>query len=111
MTFLAHMKTHTRSGALSRMTALALIVAFGVAAPAGAQNETPPAGGTPKPFVFPEQQTFTLDNGMMVTLVEYGSIPKVSFELVLRTGSKDDLPGKTGVSDMVGHVIVLFRYQ
>ena len=39
--------------------------------PAFAQKETPPEGGPPKAFVFPKQDTYTLPNGLKVTLVEY----------------------------------------
>ncbi len=69
------------------------------------QKETPPAGGPPKPFVFPKQDTYTLPNGMKVTLVQYGSIPKVAFQAVIYSGTKDDAKGKRGVSEMTGMML------
>jgi zinc protease len=78
-----------------------LAFAFGIFA----QKETPPAGGQPKPFVFPPQETFTLSSGMKVTLVPYGSVPKVAFQAVIYSGTKDDAAGKKGVSDMVGQML------
>jgi len=69
------------------------------------QKETPPAGGPPKPFVFPKQDTYTLPNGMKVTLVQYGSIPKVAFQAVIYSGTKDDATGKRGVSEMTGMML------
>lgn len=67
-----------------------------------AQKETPPAGAPPKPFVFPAQDNFTLPNGMKVTLVQYGSVPKAAMQAVIYTGSKEDANGKKGVSEMTG---------
>ena len=58
------------------------------------QKETPPAGGQPKPFVFPATEDYTLPNGMKVTLVQYGSVPKVAVQAVIYTGTKDDAKGK-----------------
>ncbi|HEX9959556.1 MAG TPA: hypothetical protein VGB00_01320, partial [Pyrinomonadaceae bacterium] len=84
------------------VSALCLLAfAFGIFA----QKETPPAGGQPKPFVFPPQETFTLPNGMKVTLVPYGSVPKVAFQAVIYSGTKDDAAGKKAVSDMVGQML------
>ena len=67
-----------------------------------AQKETPPAGGQPKPFVFPKTDDFTLPNGMKVTLVQYGSVPKVAFQAVIYSGTKDDDKGKKAVSETTG---------
>lgn len=70
-----------------------------------AQKETPPTGGTPKPFVFPAQETMTLPNGMKVTLVQYGSVPKVAVTAYIYAGTKDDAKGKKGVSDMTAQML------
>jgi predicted Zn-dependent peptidase len=70
-----------------------------------AQKETPPAGGQPKPFVFPKQEVYTLPNGLKVTLVQYGSVPKVAFQATIYAGTKDDAKGKKAVSEMVGSML------
>lgn len=70
-----------------------------------AQKETPPVGGQPKPFVFPKEETYSLPNGLKVTLVQYGSVPKVAFQASIYVGSKDDAKGKKGLSDMVGSML------
>lgn len=70
-----------------------------------AQKEKPPVGGQPKPFVFPAQENLTLPNGMKVTLVQYGSVPKVAFQATIYTGTKDDAKGKKGVSDTVAQML------
>jgi len=70
-----------------------------------AQKETPPAGGPPKPFVFPAQETYTLKNGMKVTLVRYGSVPKVAMQAIIRTGSLNEKAGQRWISDMTATML------
>jgi zinc protease len=70
-----------------------------------AQKEKPPEGGPPKAFVFPKQDSYTLPNGMKVTLVQYGSIPKVAFHATIYSGTKDDAKGKKAVSEMTGAML------
>lgn len=86
-----------------------LIIVSGVlsifVAGALAQKETPPVGGQPKPFVFPAQDSFTLPNGMKVTLVQYGSVPKVAIQATIYTGTKDDPKGKKGLSQTTADML------
>jgi predicted Zn-dependent peptidase len=84
---------------------LTAIVSATLGVSVSAQKETPPPGGQPKPFVFPAQENFTLPNGMKVTLVQYGSVPKVAFTAYIYAGSKEDAPGKKGVSSMVANML------
>ncbi len=70
-----------------------------------AQKETPPAGGQPKPFVFPKQDTYTLGNGMKVTLVQYGSVPKVAMQAVVRAGALNERSDQRWISDMVATLL------
>lgn len=81
------------------------VVLFAFAVNIFAQKETPPVGGQAKPFVFPAQENFTLPNGMKVTLVQYGSVPKVAMQAVIYTGTKDDAKDKMGVSDFAGRML------
>jgi predicted Zn-dependent peptidase len=74
-------------------------------ATAFAQKETPPAGGSPKPFVFPKQDTYMLKNGMWVTLVQYGSVPKVAMQAVIRTGSVNEKAEFRWISDMTATLL------
>lgn len=69
------------------------------------QKETPPAGGQPKAFVFPKQETYTLSNGMRVTLVKYGSVPKVAMQAVVRAGSLNEMSSQRWISDMVSTLL------
>lgn len=86
-----------------------LVIAFfcvlGLTGSAFAQKQTPPAGGKPKPFVFPKQEVYTLPNGIKVTLVPYGSVPKVAVQATIYAGTKDDAKGKKAVSDMVAQML------
>lgn len=67
---------------------------LGAQAPAAtaaqAPRQAPPAPGTPKNFRVPPRRTFDLPNGMRVTLVPYGRVPKAAIELVVRTGIIDE---------------------
>jgi predicted Zn-dependent peptidase len=82
-----------------------LLFTFYLPSAALGQKETPPAGGQPKPFVFPATEDYTLPNGMKVTLVQYGSVPKVAVQAVIYTGTKDDAKGKKAVSEMTGTML------
>lgn len=70
-----------------------------------AQKETPPAGGQPKPFVFPKQDTYTLSNGMRVTLVQYGAVPKVAMQTVIRAGALNERAEQRWISDMTATLL------
>lgn len=78
-----------------------LSFAFGVFA----QKEVPPVGGQPKPFVFPAAETFVLKNGMRVTLVPYGSVPKVAIQAIIRSGSLNEKEGQRWISDVVAAML------
>ncbi|HQY66014.1 MAG TPA: pitrilysin family protein [Pyrinomonadaceae bacterium] len=69
------------------------------------QKETPPAGGQPKAFVFPKQDTYKLPNGMTVTLVQYGAVPKVAMQAVISAGSLNEKAGKRWISDIVATML------
>ena len=63
-----------------------ILVAFVFTATAQ-EKELPPEGGTPKGFKLPEKQVVTLDNGLKLVMVPYGAIPKVSINIVEKTGN------------------------
>lgn len=97
-----------RNNRLIRWIASAFVTGIVTAAlgvSALAQKETPPPGGQPKPFVFPAQENYTLPNGMKITLVQYGSVPKVAVTAYVYSGTKEDAPGKKGVSSMTANML------
>jgi zinc protease len=69
------------------------------------QKQTPPEGGRPRPFALPKRETFKLGNGMTVTLVPYGTIPKVNVRAVVRTGNLNEPAGKTWLADLTGDLM------
>jgi zinc protease len=79
--------------------------AIATAAPGFAQKQAPPAGGPPKPFTLPAHETYALANGMKVTMVSYGNIPKVTVSLVLRAGNINEPKEQLGVADITGELL------
>jgi len=69
-----------------------LLAAVGIlAASCCAQDrEAPPPLGTPKAFALPAGDTFTLKNGMKVTLAQYGSVPLVSIRADIAFGKANE---------------------
>src|ERR1700740_2447518 len=69
-------------------------------APAVAQKQTPPEGGPPKAFTVPANETYTLPNGLKVTLVPYGIIPKAAISLAVDAGEINQGAGRVGVASL-----------
>jgi zinc protease len=82
-----------------------LLFSIAAAAPLLADKQSPPAPGTPKGFSVPTPKTFTLDNGMGVTLVQYGTVPKVSVSLAVRTGNIDEKANEVWLADLTGDLL------
>lgn len=93
-----HQKIFALFGALT-------LVASSLVAPVTAQKQSPPAGGTPKAFVLPRKEVFRLGNGMMVTLVPYGAIPKVAVTAIVRSGNMDEPADKVWLADLTGDLM------
>jgi predicted Zn-dependent peptidase len=85
------------------LTVLIAIMAFVV--PAAAQKQVPPEGGTPKDFSLPKKQQFTLPNGMEVTLVPYGMIPKLTISVVVRAGNINEKENQVWLMDLLGDLM------
>lgn len=69
---------------------------------AGAQpKETPPQGGPPKPFNVPVRDTFTLRNGVRVSLIPYGTVPIVSVRAVCDFGNANETADQVWLADML----------
>jgi predicted Zn-dependent peptidase len=66
--------------------ALALFAAAGLAA----ERELPPVPGAPHELKLPAKETVRLDNGLAMTFIDYGSVPKVTLLAVVRTGNIDE---------------------
>ncbi len=70
-----------------------------------AQKEKPPEPGTPRNFTLPATRSFTLANGLKVTLIPYGTVPKTWMSLVVRSGNANEPANKVWLADMVGDLM------
>src|SRR5579863_6395578 len=68
-------------------------------------RETPPPLGTPQPFAIPAAHSFTLPNGMKVTLAQYGSVPLVSIRAYLAFGHANESADQVWLSDLMVELI------
>jgi predicted Zn-dependent peptidase len=87
---------------MKRLISLFTLATLALAAvPAAAQQrEAPPAPGTPKDFTLAAVRSFTLPNGLEVTMSPYGNTPKVAVRLVVRTGNVDETAQTVWLSDL-----------
>lgn len=86
---------------MTAVAAAALLGLFPVLA-AAQVRESPPTPGTPRNFTLPPKRNFTLPNGLQVTLIQYGEIPKATVELAVRAGSVAEGPNEVWLAGMTG---------
>lgn len=73
---------------------------------AGAEaQQTPPQPGAPKPFSVPDASDFSLPNGMRVTLIPYGEVPKATVQLTVRVGNGDEAADEVWLADMTADLM------
>ena len=77
---------------IRRLLGLALAASFAaLPGPVLAQDYPPqPSLGTPKPFRVPAAETYTLPNGLQVTLIPYGLVPKAVVNLRVYAGALNE---------------------
>lgn len=85
------------------MNAAILVLALGPSA--FAEKETPPPAATPKGFQVPAPRTFSLDNGMKVSLVSYGTMPKVTVQIAVRAGNAQEPADQVWIADLMGDLM------
>ncbi|BDG03605.1 M16 family metallopeptidase [Anaeromyxobacter oryzae] len=73
---------------------------------AEAPRESPPPPGPTPAFRLPALRRFTLDNGLQVTLVTVGQMPKVTVQLAVRIGTGDEAATETGLAKLVADMLV-----
>jgi len=71
-----------------------------------AEKTSPPPAGPAVPFRLPAITEFVLLNGLKVTLVPYGVIPKANVVLVLEAGNVDQTTGQSGLADLSGKLLL-----
>src|SRR5689334_16756109 len=70
-----------------------------------AQKQTPPAGGKAKDFKLSDKKTMSYDNGLKTTLVHYGSLPKVTISLIVKTGNVHEGKDQVWLADLTGRML------
>ena len=90
---------------MKKLSLLVLAVSVAGASPALAQEQAPPEGGPAKPFSVPANETYTLPNGMKVTLVPYGIIPKATLSLAVYAGGIDEGSARVGVAGLTADLM------
>lgn len=70
-----------------------------------AQKQIPPAGGEPKNFILPEKTTFQLENGLSVVLVPFGTLPKVTVSVVVKTGNIHEGDDQVWLADIMADLM------
>lgn len=76
-----------------------------IAATSTAQKQLPPEGSAPKDFKLSEKKVQTYPNGLKTTLVTYGSIPKVTVSLIIKTGNVHEGKNQTWLADLTGKLM------
>lgn len=70
-----------------------------------AQKQTPPEGGTPQDFKLPAKDIKKLDNGLSTTLVQYGAIPKVDINVIIKTGNIHEAADEVWLADLTASLM------
>jgi zinc protease len=86
--------------------AVLLALAPGLRADEPAVREKPPEPDAPRPFKIPAPTRFTLPNGLKVSLVPYGTVPKALVRLTVQVGNADDPAGQTWMADLTGDLLL-----
>jgi len=97
--------THTKIAALLLAGLISAGQLFAQTQAPAPEKQTPPPGGPPRPFTVPAHETYTLKNGMQVTLVPYGNLPKVTVSLALRAGQINQPADKVGIAGLTGDLL------
>lgn len=94
------MRTSIRSFILA-----AGLVGAVIPAAAAQTRVPPPAGGQPKDFRLSEPRELMLPNGMKVVLVQYGTLPKATVALAVRSGNVDESKDQVWLADLAGELM------
>jgi predicted Zn-dependent peptidase len=90
---------------MKNIAAVAAVLTLSAIPSFAQEKQAPPGGGPPKPFTVPAHETYSLPNGMNVTLVPYGNLPKVSLVLLVRTGNLNEPADMPGLADLAGKLM------
>jgi zinc protease len=95
-----------RQPPVSRFLAVvAMSVAVATVVSMAQQKQQPPPPGPPKDFVIPSPKRFTLANGLPVTMVPFGQVPKVLVRLVVDAANRDERKDQVWLADLTGNMM------
>jgi zinc protease len=83
---------------------LSLLIIYAFTSAIG-QKQAPPEGAQPKDFTLPPKLTLMLDNGLSATLVQFGTIPKVTVRVVVRAGNINEAENEVWLADLTGDMM------
>tara|TARA_R110002124_G_scaffold227889_1_gene393197 strand:+ start:100353 stop:101741 length:1389 start_codon:yes stop_codon:yes gene_type:complete len=69
------------------------------------EKEMPPKGGEPAGFTLPEKKVINYENGLQLVLVPYGSIPKASVSITVKTGNIHEKENEVWLTDLLGELM------
>lgn len=81
-----------------------ILLTFGLFAHSVLAQELPPLPGKPKPFELAAPTTIQLENGLEVTFVDFGIVPKVTISIVVEVGNKNE-GADTWLSDLTAELM------
>ena len=84
---------------------LSLVISLAAGSIGAQEKQQPPAAGTPRDFVIPTPRRFTLANGMPVTLVPFGQVPKVTVRLVVGAANLHEKKDEIWLADLTGSMM------
>jgi predicted Zn-dependent peptidase len=99
------LRTRTVTQPFAVWRAIALVVLATSIAAGAQQKQQPPAPGTPKDFVIPSPKRFTLSNGLPVTMVPFGQVPKVTIRLVVQGANLHEQKDQVWLADLTGSMM------
>lgn len=88
----------------SVLSGAALVVLLPTAALA--QRQPPPAPGQPKDFRLPPRRTVELPNGLSLSLMSYGTVPKVAVSVAIGTGMIDETPATIQLATVTANLLL-----
>jgi predicted Zn-dependent peptidase len=97
--------TASRIIALTAALSLAGSYAAAIAQQGAPPKEKPPAAGPAKDFVIPAPKKLTLPNGMPVTMVPFGQVPKVTVRVVVSAANAHEQKDEVWLADLTGSMM------
>src|SRR5262249_11550212 len=88
---------------MKRLVVVAFALALALVAHAAERPTVKPPTSVPRP----ERRDLKLDNGLAVTLIPFGDVPKVTVRVTFRAGNVDDPDKHVWLADVTGEMLQL----